>query len=250
MLGLSDRETRIVELLQAGGELSVSALSETLKVSSVTVRSDLKALESKGIILRTRGAAMSAYHPLLMEKQSSNVEVKEAIAKAAAALVHDGDRIMITNGTTSALIGRYLLGKRDIQIVSNSTLLPPYARVNPNMSLTMVGGEFRPSAEALVGPAALKQLQEYHVAYAFTGTDGFTKEYGLTTHLMENAEIVRQMCRQAAKRVLVADSTKYGKQGFVKILPLSEIDVLITDKGLPHDAITDIGAMGIEVIVV
>jgi DeoR family galactitol utilization operon repressor len=88
------------------------------------------------------------------------------------------------------------------------------------------------------------------VDLTFTGTDGFTKEHGLTTHLMENAEIVRQMCRQATKRVLVTDSSKYGRQGFVKILPLSEINVLITDKGLPQDAFDEICAMGIEVIVV
>jgi DeoR family galactitol utilization operon repressor len=67
---------------------------------------------------------------------------------------------------------------------------------------------------------------------------------------MENAEIVRQMCRQATKSVLVADSSKFGKQGFVRIFPLSEIDVLITDKGLPLSAITAIEEMGIEVIVV
>ena len=241
MVGLTEREERIVGLLQAGGELSVASLSDTLGVSSVTIRSDLKALESKGIILRP--AELHECVPSVAHgKASSNVEQKESIAKAAASLVHDGDRIMITNGTTSALIGRYLLGKRDIQIVSNSTLLFPFSRLNPNISLTMVGGEFRPSAEALVGPAALRQLQEYHVAFTFTGTDGFTKEHGLTTHLMENAEIVRQMCRQAAKRVLVVDSSKYGRQGFVKIFGLSEIDILITDKGLPRDAIDDIGA--------
>jgi DeoR family galactitol utilization operon repressor len=250
VVGLSTREEQIVELLKEGGEISVTALSEKLDVSSVTIRSDLKSLSAKGIIVRTRGAAMSAYHPLLAEKQSSNVEVKEAIAKVAASMIQDGDRIMITNGTTSALIGKYLLGKRDVQIVSNSTLLTPYARMNPNISLTMVGGEFRPSAEALVGPEAIKQLKEYHVPITFAGTDGFTLEHGLTTHLMENAEIVRQMCRQATKSVLVADSSKFGKQGFVRIFPLSEIDVLITDKGLPLSAITAIEEMGIEVIVV
>jgi DeoR family galactitol utilization operon repressor len=250
VVGLSTREEQIVELLKEGGEISVTALSEKLDVSSVTIRSDLKSLSAKGIIVRTRGAAMSAYHPLLAEKQSSNVVVKEAIAKVAASMIQDGDRIMITNGTTSALIGKYLLGKRDVQIVSNSTLLTPYARMNPNISLTMVGGEFRPSAEALVGPEAIKQLKEYHVPITFAGTDGFTLEHGLTTHLMENAEIVRQMCRQATKSVLVADSSKFGKQGFVRIFPLSEIDVLITDKGLPLSAITAIEEMGIEVIVV
>ncbi len=250
MVGLSTREEQIVELLRAGSEISVVSLSERLKVSAVTIRADLKSLASKGIIVRARGAAMLAYHPLFSEKQSSNVETKESIAKAAAALVQDGDRIMITNGTTSALIGRYLLGKRDIQVVSNSTLLTPYARVNPNMSLTIVGGEFRPSAEALVGPAALKQLQEFHVKMTFTGTDGLTLEHGLTTHLMENAEIVRQMCKQATKRVLVADSSKFGKQGFVRIFSLSEIDVLITDGGLDPSAVEEIRSMGIAVIVV
>jgi DeoR family galactitol utilization operon repressor len=250
MVGLSLREERIIELLRENGEVSVATLSERLNVSSVTIRSDLKGLASKGIIVRTRGAAMSAYHPLLAEKQQSNVEMKEAIAKAAASLVHDGDRIMITNGTTSALIGKYLLGKRDVQVVSNSTLLIPYARMNPNIALTMVGGEFRPSAEALVGPAALKQLQEYHVALTFTGTDGFTLDHGLTTHLMENAEIVRQMCAQATRSVLVTDSSKFGKQGFVRILSLSDIDVVITDKGLPQAAVEAIEAMGIELILV
>ena len=250
MVGLSAREQQIIDMLQNGGESSVTTLSDQLGVSSVTIRSDLRALESKGIILRTRGAAMPAYHPLLLEKQASCREEKEAIAKAAASLVSDGEHIMITNGTTSALIGRYLLGKRDLHVVTNSSLLIPYARVNSNITLTMVGGEFRASAEATVGPAALSQLDAYHVAYTITGTDGFTKEHGLTTHLTENAEIVRKMCNQATKRVLVADSSKYGKQGFVKIIPLQEIDVLITDSGLPQSAVEEIRAMDIEVVVV
>jgi DeoR/GlpR family transcriptional regulator of sugar metabolism len=250
MVGLSHREEQIIELLQSGEEISVTELSRRLAVSTVTVRTDLKALATKGLILRTHGSASPAYHPLLREKQGSNVAVKEAIAKAAASLVNDGDKIMITNGTTSALIARYLLGKRDIQVVTNSTLLIPYARVNANISMTMVGGEFRPSAEALVGAAAIKQLDEYHVAITFTGTDGFTLDHGLTTHLMENAEIVRKMCAQATKRVLVTDSSKFGKQGFVRIIPMQGIDVLITDKGLPADIAQQLRESGVEVICV
>ncbi|MFA7125909.1 MAG: DeoR/GlpR family DNA-binding transcription regulator [Sphaerochaetaceae bacterium] len=249
MVGLSQREEKIIQLLQNTSDLSVTELGKILGVSTVTIRTDLRALASKGMVLRTRGSAIPAYHPLLLEKQASNMAAKEAIAKVAATLVSDGDRIMITNGTTSALVAKYLLGKRDIQVVTNSTLLIPYARVNPNMSMTMVGGEFRPSAEALVGPTAVKQLQEYHVAIAFTGTDGFSIEHGLTTHLMENAEIVRKMCAQAVKKVLVADSSKFGKQGFVKIFPVSEIDVLITDSELPDDAAVRLREMGIEVII-
>ncbi|MHC1693502.1 MAG: DeoR/GlpR family DNA-binding transcription regulator [Sphaerochaetaceae bacterium] len=250
MAGFSRREELIVELFQSGEEYSVTELSRRLGVSTVTVRSDLKALASKGLVLRSHGSAACTYHPLLMEKQSSHMAAKEAIAKAAASLVSDGDRIMITNGTTSALITKYLMTRRDIQVVTNSTLLIPYARVNANISMTIVGGEFRPSAEALVGAMAIQQLQDYHVAITFTGTDGFTLEHGLTTHLMENAEIVRKMCDQAAKRVLVADSSKYGKQGFVRIFPMDNVDVVITDSGLPADVAQQLRDAGIEVMLV
>jgi DeoR/GlpR family transcriptional regulator of sugar metabolism len=250
LVGLSGREERIVKLLQNKGELSVSTLSKNLGVSAVTIRSDLKALEAKGVIIRSHGSAMSSYHPQFIEKQTSSVDLKEAIAKRAAALIEDGDKMMVCVGTTTGLIGKYLLGKRNIQIVTNSTLLIPYARFNPNFYLTIVGGEFKPSAEALVGPATAKQLAEYHVAYTFTGTDGFSVEGGLSTQLMETAEIVRQMLGQGSKRILLADSTKFGKQGFVKICPLTDIDMIITDKGLPQRGVDEITELGIELVIV
>ncbi len=247
MVGLSKREEKIIESLREGEDLSVSGLSRALGVSVVTVRADLKLLEEKGMIIRTRGGAIPAFHPDLMDRRSSHTAEKERIAKAAAELVKDGDKIMITNGTTSALVGRYLLGRRDVQIVTNSTLLLPYARVNPNMNITFVGGEFRPSAEALVGPEAIHRIDQFHVSMTITGTDGVTLEHGLTTHLVENAEIVRKMCGQSDTRVLVVDSSKFGKKGFVKILPLEEIDILITDTGLDPKEAETIEGLGVEV---
>ncbi len=248
MNGITKREDQILELLRNGSEVSVSRLSEILDVSVVTVRADLKLLEEKGLILRSRGGAVPAFHPDMLDKKSSRNPEKERIAKAAAALVSDGDQIMITNGTTSALVGRYLLGKRDLQVVTNSTLLLPYARVNPHLKLTLIGGEFRPSAEALVGPEAIRRLDQYHVSMTISGTDGFTLEYGMTTHLIENAEMVRKMCEQAEKRVLVVDSSKFGKKGFIKILPIEKIDLIITDTGLPESIAAEFKERGIEVL--
>ncbi len=248
MVGLSNREQEILSLIVKEGEMAVSALSDRLGVSAVTIRSDLRSLESKGMIVRSHGAAMAAYNPYFLEKQNSNAEYKNKIAEIAASMVNDGDKIMITNGTTSAYIAKFLYGKRDVQIVTNSTLLMPYVRSNPGISLTMVGGEFRPSAEALVGPIALSQLEQYHVGITFAGTDGFSATHGLTTHLTENAEIVRRMCSQGAKRVIVADSAKFNQVGFVRIFNLDEIDVLITDARLPLEARHRIEDMNIELL--
>lgn len=250
MATTAKREDVILEILRDGGDVTVSALSETLGVSVVTIRADLKSLEERGLILRTRGGAIPAFHPEMLDKKGSHTAEKERIARAAADMVKDGDQIMITNGTTSALVGRYLLGRRDVQVVTNSTLLLPYARVNPNLNITFVGGEFRPSAEALVGPEAVSRIDQFHVSLTITGTDGFTLEHGLTTHLVENAEIVRKMCAQADKRVLLADSSKFGNKGFVKILPLEAIDIIITDTGLDKDIVKRIEELGVTVVCV
>ncbi len=247
MNGLSKREDFILDQMRDGEDISVSQLSKSLSVSVVTIRTDLKSLEEKGLIIRTHGGAVPAFHPDLLERKNSRNAEKERIAKAAAALVKDGDRIMITNGTTSALVGRYLLGRRDVQVVTNSTLLLPYARINPNMSITFVGGEFRPSAEALVGPEAIHRIDQFHVSMTITGTDGFTIEHGLTTHLVESAEIVRKMCEHSDTSVLVVDSSKFGNKGFVKILPLEDIDILITDTGLDEETAKSIEDAGVEV---
>jgi DeoR family galactitol utilization operon repressor len=244
---LSEREKEIVRLLAQDPGTSVVRLSELLSVSVVTIRSDLSDLEQKGILLRTRGGAAPAYHPNVLERQSLNVEAKSRIAQAAAALVNDGDTIMIEAGTTTAQIARHLLGKRFVNIVTNSTLILPYARTNPGIHLTVVGGEFRPATESMVGPAALAELERFHVRLAFVGTDGFSLEGGLTTHLVEGAEIVRRMAERSETAVLVADSSKYGKVGFVRVLPVQGVRRLITDTGLSESAERELAGVGLVV---
>ena len=155
---------------------------------------------------------------------------------------------MIGAGTTTALIAKYLLGKQDLHIVTNSTLIIPYARVNPSIHLTVVGGEFRPSTESLVGPIALRELEQFHVKMAFIGTDGFSLEKGLTTHLVDGAEVIKRIAMQTDRKILIADSTKYGKEGFVKILPLSEFDMIITDTGLKDEVEKTLKDSGLQVI--
>lgn len=245
---LTDREKAIVRLLAEDSAVAVSRLSEQLGVSAVTVRSDLDSLARKGVLLRTRGGATPAFHPNVVVRQNLRVEEKNRIAQAAAGLVNDGDTIMIEAGTTTALIARYLLGKRFVNIVTNSSLILPFARLNPGIHLTVVGGEFRPATESFVGPVALAQLDRFHVRLAFVGTDGFSIEGGLTTHLVEGAEIVRRMSERSDSTILVADSSKYGKIGFVRVLPVAEVDRLITDAGLPESAGQQLSENNIEVI--
>lgn len=247
MLGdLNERERTILKMLSDTGAVSVAALSQELGLSEVTIRSDLKDLEEKGFLTRTRGGAAPTIHRDILERQHERVDEKNRIARAAAELVRDGDVIMIEAGTTTALIAKHLVGKRDVHIVTNSTLVFSYARLSPTLQITMTGGEFRRHTESLVGPLALQTIERLNVRLAFVGTDGFTVEKGLTTHLVEGAEIVKAMKAHAQETVLVADSSKYGKVGFASVLPLTGIDLLISDTKLDPGAVRELEEFSIK----
>ena len=250
MISLNERERKIVDLLVQENQISVADISERLQVSKVTIRSDFAGLTEKGVLVKTRGGAVPAFHPEILERQRNMTDEKIRIAREAASMVEDGDSLMIVAGTTTALTARYLLGKRDIRVVTNSTLLLPYSRINPSLHLTLVGGEFRPQAEAVVGPQTLKQLEQYHVKTAFIGTEGFSLEAGMTTQLIENAETIRKMVTLADQVVLLADSSKYNKVGFVKILPLETADLIITDGNLPEEVRLALEEQGLKLKIV
>ncbi|MFP4154043.1 MAG: DeoR/GlpR family DNA-binding transcription regulator [Alkalispirochaeta sp.] len=247
---VTDRERDILTVLADDPSTGVTRLAEILGVSQVSIRSYLNALEEKGYLIRTHGGAMTTFHPRILERQQAEERRKRLIAKAAAGIVRDGDTIMIEAGTTTALIARYLLGKRDVMVVTNNTLALASGRGNPGLRMTVIGGEYRPATESLVGPLAVEDLARFHVRLAFVGTDGFSVDAGFTTHLVEGAEIVRKMADQAETTVAVADSTKCGRKGFVRVLEAGEVDVLITDSGIPVDVKTALIEVGVDVRVV
>lgn len=230
--GLSQRQKDLLAMLNEDAGRSVSEMSRSLGVSTVTLRNDLSSLAGRGLIVRTHGGAFPAFRPGILERQKRRVEAKERIARAAAALVEHGDRIMICAGTTVSLVAKFLLGKSDVRAVTNSTLALPYARINPALRLTLVGGEFRPEDEAVVGPNALRDLDQFHVAKAFLGADGFSLASGITADAVELAAVVRKMAEQAQQTILLADSSKFGRAGFAHIMALREIGLIITDDGL------------------
>lgn len=236
MVAKAARETAILERLAGEGSLSVSSLSQDLGVSEVTIRGDLAALEQQGMLVRTRGGAKATTLQHILQRQKVNVAAKERIAAAAAGLVSDHDTVMIEAGTTTALIVRWLAGRRGVQIVTNSTLVFSNARLNPSLSIILTGGVFRRELEALVGPQAERTIKEFNPRIAFLGTDGFSPERGMTTRLMEGGQVAIRMREQAEETWLVADSTKFGQAGFVSFMPLSEITGVITDSGLSQEA--------------
>lgn len=235
-----ERANHILDRLAMNGEVSVNVLSEELGVSPVTIRSTLKGLEEDGYLVRTHGGARPTAYRNIHLRQSDRVEEKERIAAAAAALVRDDDRIMIEAGTTCAMMVRYLFGRRGVQIVTNSVLVFANARNNPQLSITLTGGQFRPESESLVGPVAERSINAFNARIAFLGTDGFTIDRGLTTQLVEGGQVGSLMRARAEETWLLADSSKYGRSGFVSYMDIGEVTGIITDDALAAESVKEL----------
>jgi DeoR family galactitol utilization operon repressor len=241
------RKQEILDALMERPDLSVGQLSQRFGVSEVTIRSDLKSLAEQGLVVRQHGGGVPSLHVNIMDRQRAHIEEKTRIARAAADLIGDLDDVMITAGTTTSLIPRFLLGRQGVNIVTNSTLLLPYVRNNPRLSVTLTGGEFRPAIEAMTGPATLRELRQFHVGKAFLGADGLTADKGITADSAEIAEVCRLMSEQARQTVVLADASKLGRAGFAHIMPVSRVNILITDRGAPPGEIARLRKRGVDV---
>ena len=120
-------------------------------------------------------------------------------------------------------------------------------QTTPSLNLTVTGGEFRPMTESFVGSMTLRELEQFHVRLAFVGTDGFSIDNGLTTHLAEGAEIVRMMTALSQETMLLADSGKYGRAGFARVLSLNQVDALITDSGMDESDLSLVRDQGVRI---
>lgn len=232
----AERESEIMSRLTDDGALSVSSLAARLGVSEVTIRGDLRSLEQRGMLVRTRGGARPTTLKSILQREKLNVDAKQRIAAAAAAMVRDDDTIMIEAGTTTAMVVRHLTGRAGVQLVTNSALVFSAARINPALGVILTGGVFRAESESFVGPLAERAIADFNTRLAFLGTDGFSPERGLTTRFVEGGQVASRMAGRAEEVWLLADSTKYGQAGFVTFLQLAGVTGIITDRGLPEGA--------------
>jgi DeoR/GlpR family transcriptional regulator of sugar metabolism len=236
------RQERILEEVRERGGARVSDLVELLGVSDMTIRRDIEALASRGLVEKVHGGATvaterSADEPGFEAKSFRCQHEKEAIAAAAARLVRPGTAIGVTAGTTTWALARYLREVPELTVVTNSIpvaeVMRRSGRTDPNVVLT---GGLRTPSDALVGPVADAAIRSLHVDLLFMGVHGMDELKGFTTPNLMEAETNRAFVASARRLVVVADHTKWGVVGLTTMASLRDADVLVTDDRLRPEA--------------
>ena len=251
---IEQRHSRLQELLAQRGMSDLESLSAELRVSQSTVRRDLDSLESRGLVRRTHGGVIwvgdksngtRAY--AFDQRMSIDVDAKRQIAKAAAKLVQPGQTVLIDGGTTTFHLAEQLLGQ-SLQIVTNSLPIANLFINDENVELILVGGVMYPRYGVLLGPMAETELGHIHAQTLFISVAGV---HGGSLYnqnlLLVQAE--RRMIEQAQQVVLLADSGKFGQQALARLGGLDEVDVVVSDAGLPEEQREQVRRAGCEMVI-
>ena len=251
----AERQRLICELARSQGIVKVADLSNRLGVSEITIRRDLETLEQEGVLERTRGGAIYSQRmraePLYTEKDHIHRREKQAIGQAAAALVEEGDTILINSGSTTLQVMRHLRlsGQRGVKIITSNTGKLAEAW-DSDQELILTGGTFRQASSSLVGPLAVMALKQVNANKAFIGVDGISARYGLTTPILQEAEIARLMIERTHGPVIVAaDHSKVGVVADFVTVPADKVDILVTDDGFDEEYRVELEELGMEIII-
>lgn len=241
------RQERILAAVRLHGAVRVADLVDELDVSDMTIRRDITELARAGLVRRVHGGAVSpdtgshpAHEPGFEAKRSWATAEKQAIARLALTLVEPGQAIALSAGTTTHLLAHLLAADaalRPLTVVTNSLAAAEalHSAVTPaGLDVILTGGVRTPS-DALVGPVADASLAQLRVDTAFLGVHGLDGD-GLTTPNLLEAATDRALLAGAAHVVVLADHTKWGVVGLARIVPLDEVDTLVSDARLSAEA--------------
>lgn len=246
-----NRREEIIELIQSQGKVKVSELSEKYNISEVSIRKDLEALEAQGHLSRIHGGAVGMnklyLNMDLTERYKTNAPSKREVAELAAKFVEDNDTIMMNAGTTLTYVLRALRGKKNISIVTNSVQNATEAALYPAFNVILLGGELDSKYQFTYGQDAIHQLENYHATKCMLSVDGITAESGLTLYYSNEAELARKMIECSDMAIVVADSSKIGKNVFARITDVSKTNLLVTNKSDNLAELAKLRKLGVKI---
>lgn len=247
-----DRDDRLVELVRLRGTATVEALSQEIGVGPSTVRRDLRRLSDEGRLVRTYGgAALAADRPAAgPNAQASRAQAeKRRVAAAAATLVHDGQTIAITSGSTAVEFARQLVGRSDLTVITNSLDVAQVLVDRDGIQLVVLGGVVRPRMHSLLGHLTEQACRELRADTLFMGIGAISLERGLMNDYMPEIVTDRAVRSMATTIVVIADSTKFDHVAPALVFGLDEVDVIVTDSAVRREVVDDLAARQIRVIV-
>jgi len=242
----------VLRLLETRDYVQVTELSHAFSVSEVTVRNDLTQLARDGLVARIRGGARALQQGQLEVgfdmRLRLEVEQKRAVARAAAAIVDEGDAIALDASTTAYYLALELRAMRELVVVTNGLLVATALADAPGITVIVTGGLLRLSAMSLVGDLGTDVLRTTLINKGFLGARGLSVERGLMELNPDEVRIKQEMADACEQVYAIVDGTKWHRSALLSFVPTERVAMVITDSTAPADEVTRWRARGVDVV--
>lgn len=250
---VEQRRQEILNLIYSDNTVSSEALTKHFQVSQMTIWRDLKVLEERGMIRRVHGGAMllnQTDEPIFTRKQTVNRHAKDRIASYAARhFITDNQIIIMEAGTTIMAMCKHL-NYHNLTVITNGlgtlTELSPYV---PNIQVLCCGGMLRDVGLTFVGPQAEQFFKTVRANTLFLSATGLTISNGLCDPNLLEIQIKQAMAQSVDRIVLLMDSSKFGTHSLQSVMPIAQVDALITETSPPDDYASWLSREGVNVVI-
>jgi len=251
-LTATQRMQRILELLETRDGVHVSELADEFSVSEVTVRHDLSELARQGLVARVRGGVRPlerGFSELAFDvRLRLQADEKRAIARAAAAMVGDGEAVALDSSTTAYFLARELRGRRELVVITNGLLNASTLTDSPGITVLVTGGMLRHPAMSVVGDLAADMVRTTRIDKGFFGARGLSLDDGLMDLNPEEVRIKKEMAAACTRVIGILDGTKWHRTALLPFVETEHVDAIVTDTGAPPELVEAWRGRGVEVI--
>ncbi len=232
-----ERRQSLLALLRTQPGLSVPEIARALSISDGTVRNDLNALEMEGLLIRVHGGAVLRQErqpptPVFSQRLEARSAEKECIARWAAALVQNGEAILLDSSSTVYALALQLETRSHLRVVTNGLEAGKVLARNPSNTVILLGGVLSQDGSSLTGMLSEQVMDELHIHTAFVSASGFSLGRGLTDIWLEEAQLKRRAILGADQVYALLDSSKFGHEDLSSFARPAQITRLLTDARL------------------
>jgi DeoR/GlpR family transcriptional regulator of sugar metabolism len=249
------RRDRIEERVRVEREVGYADLALEFDVSEMTIRRDMEALETVGVVRRVVGGAIALKgkdnEPSFATRVAVAADEKRHIADAVADLIGPGETLILDSGSTALAVAQSLRGRQlGLTVLTPSVLVALELIDEADTTVVLTGGELRPGELSLIGPAAEDTLANYNCDTFVMGVAGIDGNRGISDYHQADSRVKRAASKRADRVIVAADQSKLGRVTFTSIAALSEIHVIITDGAPEHPTLVAARQAGVDVICV
>ncbi|WP_049645598.1 DeoR/GlpR family DNA-binding transcription regulator [Candidatus Rhodobacter oscarellae] len=232
----SFRQPDILEIARRDGKVTVDGLAEHFGVTVQTIRRDLAELAEAGRLSRVHGGAVlpsGLSNIAYQDRRGLNAQAKAQIARRAAELIPDGASLFLNIGTTTEAVAQALLHHERLLVVTNNMNVANILMGNPGAEVVVAGGTMRHSDGGLIGPMALRMVEQFSLDCAVIGCSALSESGDILDFDLGEVSVSQAMLQQSARKILVADGSKFSRKAPARIARLDEMDHFATDADLP-----------------